>query len=73
MGRRRGTGSIFKQPGCKTWTIKFSARGKTVREATGERGPGGVGNGRRGARRLVAWAPAAPRFRAEAARDRIGG
>src|SRR5436309_904148 len=37
MSRRRGTGSIFKQPGCKTWTIKFSARGKTVREATGER------------------------------------
>ncbi|HEV8131286.1 MAG TPA: tyrosine-type recombinase/integrase [Acidobacteriota bacterium] len=37
MSRRRGSGSIFKQPGCKTWTIKFSSRGKTVREATGER------------------------------------
>jgi integrase len=37
MARRRGSGCIFKQPGCKTWTIKFSARGKTVREATGER------------------------------------
>jgi len=37
MARRRGTGSIFKRPGCKTWTIKFSARGKTIREATGER------------------------------------
>jgi integrase len=37
MARRRGTGSIFKRPGCKTWTIKFSARGRTIREATGER------------------------------------
>lgn len=34
--RPRGQGSIFKQPGCKTWTIKFSAYGRTVREATGE-------------------------------------
>ncbi len=37
MARRRGTGSIFKRPGCKTWTIKFSARGRTIREATGKR------------------------------------
>ncbi|MGD0413773.1 MAG: site-specific integrase [Terriglobales bacterium] len=36
MTRSRGTGSIFKQPGCKTWTIKYSAYGRTVREATGE-------------------------------------
>ncbi len=37
MARRRGTGSIFKRQGCKMWTIKFSSRGKTIREATGER------------------------------------
>lgn len=37
MARRRGTGSIFKRPGCNKWYIKFSARGRTVREATGER------------------------------------
>jgi len=37
MGRRRGTGSIFKRPGCDTWTIKFSSRGRTIREATGKR------------------------------------
>src|ERR1700676_688652 len=36
MTRSRGTGSIYKQPNCKTWTIKFSAYGRTVREATGE-------------------------------------
>lgn len=35
MTRSRGTGSIFKQPNCKTWTIKFVAYGRTVREATG--------------------------------------
>ena len=33
---RRGAGCIFRQPGCKTWTIKFVSRGgKSVREATG--------------------------------------
>ena len=36
MARSRGTGSIFKQPKCKTWTIKYVAYGRTVREATGE-------------------------------------
>jgi len=35
MSRRRGTGSIFKQPGCKTWTIKYYRAGKCYREATG--------------------------------------
>jgi len=35
MARSRGTGSIFKPVGCRKWTIKFSARGRTVREATG--------------------------------------
>jgi integrase len=35
MARSRGTGSIFKQPNCKTWTIKYVAYGRTVREATG--------------------------------------
>jgi integrase len=37
--RRRGRseGSIYKQPGCRTWTIKFSDHGKTVREASGKR------------------------------------
>jgi integrase len=36
MARSRGTGSIFKQPNCKTWMIKYVAYGRTVREATGE-------------------------------------
>jgi hypothetical protein len=35
MTRSRGTGSIFKQPNCKTWTIKYVAYGRSVREATG--------------------------------------
>jgi integrase len=35
MTRSRGTGSIYKQPNCKTWTIKFVAYGRNVREATG--------------------------------------
>jgi integrase len=35
MTRRRGTGSIYKRPGCGTWTIKFYRSGKPVREATG--------------------------------------
>jgi len=37
VARRRGTGSIFRLPGCKTWTIKYSARGRMIREATGKR------------------------------------
>jgi len=41
-GRRpRGAGSIFQAPGCDTWTIKFSAHGRTVREATGFSGEDG--------------------------------
>lgn len=35
MTRSRGTGSIFKQPNCKTWMIKYVAYGRTVRESTG--------------------------------------
>ena len=36
MTRKRGNGSIFKQPGCSTWTIQYYAyNGKRVREATG--------------------------------------
>lgn len=33
--RKRGTGSIYRQPGCSTWTIKYYRNGKPVREATG--------------------------------------
>ena len=35
MSRRRGTGSIFRKPGCKTWVIQFYKDGKRIREATG--------------------------------------
>lgn len=35
MSRHRGTGSIYRQPGCKTWTIKYYRNGRPVREATG--------------------------------------
>ncbi len=35
MSRRRGTGSIYKQPGCSTWTIKYYRNGRAIREATG--------------------------------------
>src|SRR5438128_8590305 len=35
MSRHRGAGSIYKQPGCSTYTIKFYRGGKCVREATG--------------------------------------
>ncbi len=36
MSRRRGSGSIFRQPGTDNWTIQYYARGgKRVREATG--------------------------------------
>lgn len=33
--RHRGTGSIYKQPGCSTYTIKYYRSGKAIREATG--------------------------------------
>ena len=36
MSRRRGAGSIYKQPGCKTWTIKYYRDGRSYRESTGE-------------------------------------
>jgi hypothetical protein len=35
MGRKRGAGSLYRQPGCKTWSIKFYQNGKCVRESTG--------------------------------------
>lgn len=34
MSRRRGSGSVYKQPGCSTWTISFFRRGKRIREST---------------------------------------
>jgi integrase len=34
--RRRGTGTVYRQPGCTTWTIQFYSNGKRVRESTGE-------------------------------------
>ena len=33
--RRRGSGSIFKKPGCSTWTIQFYKDGRRIRESTG--------------------------------------
>jgi hypothetical protein len=36
MSRRRGAGTIYKQPGCSTWTIQFYKNGKRIREATGD-------------------------------------
>lgn len=34
--RKRGNGSIFKQPGCSTYTIQYYAyNGKRIRESTG--------------------------------------
>lgn len=33
--RERGTGSIYRQPGCTTWTIKYHRNGRAVRESTG--------------------------------------
>jgi integrase len=33
--RKRGNGRIYKQPGCKTWSLKYYANGKCVRESTG--------------------------------------
>jgi integrase len=35
MSRRRGSGSIYQLPGCKTWTIQFYRDHRIVREATG--------------------------------------
>jgi hypothetical protein len=35
MSRSRGTGSIFRKPGCSTWVIQFYKDGKRIREATG--------------------------------------
>ena len=35
MSRHRGAGSIYKQPGCSTYTIKFYRGGRPIREATG--------------------------------------
>jgi integrase len=35
MSRKRGAGSLYRQPGCKTWSIKFYQNGKCVRESTG--------------------------------------
>jgi integrase len=34
-GRARGTGSIFRQPGTKCWTIQYFQNGRRVREKTG--------------------------------------
>jgi integrase len=34
--RKRGNGSIFRQSGCKTWTLQYyAANGKRIRESTG--------------------------------------
>jgi integrase len=35
MRRRRGAGSVYKQPGCKTYMIKYYRGGRAIREATG--------------------------------------
>jgi len=37
MKRRgaRGAGRLYKQPGCKTYTIKYYRAGRPIREATG--------------------------------------
>ena len=35
VSRRRGTGSIFRKPGCATWVIQFYKDGSRIREATG--------------------------------------
>jgi len=37
MIRQRGNGSIYRQPGCKTWTISYyTHNGRRVRESTGQ-------------------------------------
>ncbi len=33
--RRRGSGSIYQQPGCETWTISYYSGGRKIRESTG--------------------------------------
>ncbi len=35
MSRKRGGGSVYKQPGCRMWTIQFYRNGKRMRESTG--------------------------------------
>ncbi len=35
VARKRGNGSIFRQSGCKTWTIQYFSQGKRIREKTG--------------------------------------
>jgi len=35
MSRKRGAGSIYRQPGCGTWTIAYYRNGRKIREATG--------------------------------------
>lgn len=35
MSRARGTGSIFRKPGCNKWTIQYYVDGRRRREATG--------------------------------------
>lgn len=36
MSRRKGSGNIYRQSGCKTWTIRFYKDGKRIIEATGK-------------------------------------
>ncbi|HET9741746.1 MAG TPA: tyrosine-type recombinase/integrase [Terriglobales bacterium] len=36
MSKKRGAGSLYRQPGCKTWMISFYQNGKQVRESTGQ-------------------------------------
>jgi integrase len=33
--RRRGSGSIYQQQGCETWTISYYSGGRKIRESTG--------------------------------------
>ena len=33
--RARGTGSVFKQPGCNNYSIQYYVNGRRVREKTG--------------------------------------
>src|ERR1700730_7274102 len=35
MSRRKGTGYLYKQPGCATFMLKYYRDGKCIREATG--------------------------------------
>lgn len=36
MSRRSGGGTVYRQPGCATWSIQYYKNGKRIREATGE-------------------------------------